>query len=136
MNKGYALLLAAAVLAVAVSPVSGQAPGYHIVESYPLGGSGSWDYLALDTAGHRLFIARQNRMMVVDLKGKLLGEIDGLKGAHGVAFSYDNNRGFATEGSSATVAMFDLAPFRSYHILRPMTPMPSCSIHRPSVCSR
>ncbi len=46
--------------------------------------------------------------MVVDAMGKLVGEISGLKGAHGVAFSYDHNRGFATEGSGASVAMFDL----------------------------
>jgi YVTN family beta-propeller protein len=92
-----------------VAAASAQAPGYHIVNTYVLGGSGSWDYLAFDGPGHRVFIARSNRMMVVDAAtGKLLGEIPGLKGAHGVAFSYANNRGFATEGGGATVAMFDL----------------------------
>ena len=98
----------AAVLLVAAA-LSAQAPGYHVLNTYPLGGSGSWDYLAFDAQGHRIFIARSNRMMVVDASsGKLLGEIPGLKGAHGVAFSYADNRGFATEGSGATVAMFDL----------------------------
>lgn len=109
MNKRYALLVAAAVLAVSGSPAAGQAPAYHIVDTYALGGTGSWDYLAFDGVGHRLFIARQNRVMVVDAAGKLVGEIAGLKGAHGVAFSYENNRGFATEGSGASVAMFDLS---------------------------
>lgn len=80
-----------------------------MVNTYALGGDGSWDYLAFDTQGHRVFIARQNRVMVVDpATGKLLGEIPGLKGAHGVAFSYATNQGFATEGAGASVVMFDL----------------------------
>lgn len=84
-------------------------PGYHIVSTYALGGDGSWDYLAFDTQGHRLFIARQNRVMVVDpASGKLLGEIPGLKGAHGVAFSYATNQGFASDGADAAVVTFDL----------------------------
>ena len=99
--------LAAALLLVAAAPVP--APGYHIVNTYALGGDGSWDYLAFDTQGHRLFIARQNRVMVVDPStGKLLGEIPGVMGAHGVAFVDAINRGFATEGAGASVVMFDL----------------------------
>ena len=107
MMSNRFLSLAVAVLLVAT--LAAQAPGYHVVNTYPLGGSGSWDYLAFDGTGQRVFIARSNRMMVVDAAtGKLLGEIPGLKGAHGVAFSQADNRGFATEGSGATVAMFDL----------------------------
>ncbi len=99
--------LALALLTVAASPAP--PPGYHVVATHALGGEGSWDYLAFDTAGHRLFIARQNRVMVVDpSSGRLLGEIPGLSAAHGVAFSYANNRGFATSGRDATVVMFDL----------------------------
>ncbi len=89
--------------------VAGQAPGYHTVKTFALGGDGSWDYLSLDTQGHRLFIARQNRVMVVDpASGKLLGEVPGIVGAHGVAFAYAAGRGFATSGNDSSVVMFDL----------------------------
>jgi DNA-binding beta-propeller fold protein YncE len=99
--------IAIALLTVAATPIP--APGYHIVSTFAPGGEGSWDYLAFDTDGHRLFIARQNRIMVVDpTSGKLLGEVPGINGAHGVAFSQANNRGFATEGAGASVTMFDL----------------------------
>ena len=92
-----------------VAALTAQAPGYHVVSTFPLGGSGSWDYLTFDAVGHRVFIARSNRIMVMDaVTGKLLGEIPGIKGAHGVAFSQADNKGFATEGSGASVAMFDL----------------------------
>jgi DNA-binding beta-propeller fold protein YncE len=88
---------------------SGEAP-YHVVRQVPLGGEGRWDYVTVDTAGNRLFIARQTRVMVVDIAGgKLLGEISGVDGAHGVALDYSTGHGFATAGRSGTVTMFDLA---------------------------
>lgn len=88
---------------------AGSAQSYHVVNTYTLGGDGGWDYLALDTVGHRLFIARSNRVMVVDPdNGKVLAEIPGLKGAHGVAFAYEAGHGFATSGADSSVVMFDL----------------------------
>jgi DNA-binding beta-propeller fold protein YncE len=82
---------------------------YHLVSSYTLGGDGGWDYVTVDTLGNRLFLARQNRVMVVDENtGKLLGEIPGLSGAHGVALAYDAGHGFATSGRDSSVTMFDL----------------------------
>jgi len=88
---------------------AGRAQSYHVVNTYTLGGDGGWDYLALDTVGHRLFIARANRVMVVDPdNGKVLAEIPGLKGAHGVAFAYEAGHGFATSGADSSVVMFDL----------------------------
>ena len=41
-------------------------PLYHIAHTYMLGGDGGWDYIVPDPPNHRLFIARQNRVMVVD----------------------------------------------------------------------
>jgi YVTN family beta-propeller protein len=47
--------------------------------------------------------------MVVDLgTGKLLGEIPGINGAHGVALAYPDGHGFATGGRDSSVTMFDL----------------------------
>lgn len=85
------------------------AQSYHITKTFTLGGDGSWDYVALDTVGHRLFVARQDRVMVIDPEsGKLLAEIPGLNRAHGVAFSYGTGKGFATSGGDSSVVVFDL----------------------------
>src|SRR3954468_8711568 len=82
---------------------------YHVARRLPLGGDGRWDYIAVDTASNRLFIARQDRVMVVDpVRGTLLGEVRGLDGAHGVALDYATNHGFATSGHDGIVVMFDL----------------------------
>lgn len=105
----------AIVLLLVLSTMAGLAaaqtdrPAYHVVRQIRLGGDGRWDYVTVDTAGNRLFIARQTRVMVVDpASGRLLGEIPGIDGAHGVALDYTTGHGFATAGRSGTVTMFDL----------------------------
>src|SRR4029077_3801821 len=97
-NRLSRLVSSGALLCVLVVPRA-RAQAYHVTKTYPLGGDGGGDYLALDTAGHRLFIARQNRVMVVDPEsGRLLAEIPGLDRAHGIAFAYQAGHGFATSG--------------------------------------
>jgi len=86
-----------------------QSQSYHVTHTYTLGGDGGWDYLSLDTVGHRLFVARQDRVMVMDpANGKLLAEIPGLNRAHGIAFDYADGKGFATSGGDSSVVIFDL----------------------------
>jgi DNA-binding beta-propeller fold protein YncE len=97
------------------SALAQKEPGasYHITHDLKLGGDGRWDYISIDTVNHRLFIARQTRVMVVDPEsGKLLGEIPGLNGAHGVALAYAAGHGFATSGRDSSVTMFDLKTLR------------------------
>lgn len=89
------------------------APHYHVTRRIVLGGAGSWDYVSLDTARNRLFIARTDRMMVIDPgTGHVLGEIGGLNRGHGVALAYPTGRGFITSGEDSTVVMFDLATLK------------------------
>jgi hypothetical protein len=67
----------------------------------------------LDSLGHRLFIAGETRVTVVDpVSGKLLAEIPGLDGAHGIALASSAGRGFATSGHDGSVTMFDLRSLR------------------------
>jgi hypothetical protein len=100
-----------ALLALAlVRTLSGQGAGsYQITHTYPLGGPGSWDYLVPDPPNHRVFIGRQDRVMVVDqTDGRLLGEVTGIRGAHGTAIAQVTGHGFATSGNDSSVVMFDL----------------------------
>jgi DNA-binding beta-propeller fold protein YncE len=83
-------------------------PLYRITHTYKLGGDGSWDYVVPDEPHHRLFIARQNRLMVVDEdSGVLIGEVKGINGAHGTAIAGASGHGFATSGNDQSVVMFD-----------------------------
>ena len=109
MNRiALVLLLAAAQTLPAQTPAA-----YRITHTYTLGGDGSWDYVIPDPPNHRLFIGRQDRVMVVDANdGKLLGEVAGINGAHGVAVVARAGHGFATSGNDASVVMFDLKTFK------------------------
>lgn len=108
-HTAIGLIALATPLSVAAAqrvPPRGQ---YHVAQRFQIGGEGGWDYLTVDTAGHRLFVMRSNRVTVVDLaSGKVLGELPGLNRGHGVAFDYKTGRGFATSGADSTVVMFDL----------------------------
>src|ERR1700690_2227208 len=87
---------------------------YHVTHTYSLGGDGRWDYVVPDPANHRLFIARQTRVMVVDEdSGRLLGEVTGIQGAHGTALAPAAGHGFATSGNDQSVVMFDLETFKT-----------------------
>ena len=86
---------------------------YHIAQTFKVGGDGSWDYIVPDAPHHRLFIGRQNRVMVVDeTNGTLLGEVTGINGAHGTAIAERTGHGFATSGNDSSVVMFDLQTFK------------------------
>ncbi len=100
------------ILAMPVAAQHATAP-YHLIASHTLGGDGGWDYLALDTAYHRVFVARGDRVMVIDEgSGKLLNEITGLHRTHGVAFDYRASHGFVTASGDSSVTMFDLATLK------------------------
>ena len=102
------------LLLVAVPALIAQsAPPYRITHTYTLGGDGGWDYVVADPPNHRLFIGRQNRVMVVDEdSGTLLGEVTGIQGAHGTAVVPSTGHGFATSGNDQSVVMFDLKTFK------------------------
>src|ERR1700704_5736257 len=97
-----------------VALVGAQTASYRITRTYQLGGDGSWDYVVPDPPNHRLFIARQNRVMVIDEdSGKLLGEVTGINGAHGTAIAENTGHGFATSGNDQSVVMFDLKTLKA-----------------------
>jgi YVTN family beta-propeller protein len=50
-------------------------------------------------------------MVVDENTGKLLGEVKGIKGAHGTAIAESTGHGFATSGDDESVVMFDLKTF-------------------------
>ena len=111
LSSPFAVAMAVAVVA---APAAAQRAGsYQIAHTYAVGGAGSWDYLVPDPPRHRVFIGRQDRVMVVDEHtGKLLGEVTGIHGAHGTAIAAASGHGFATSGNDSAVVMFDLETFK------------------------
>jgi DNA-binding beta-propeller fold protein YncE len=105
----YALSQAAATAPLAADTSPLPAPVYTVSRSFPLGGTGDWDYLALEASGARLFISRGDHVDVVEtVSGKLAGTIPNTAGVHGIAFAPALMRGFTSNGRSNTVSVFEL----------------------------
>ena len=85
------------------------AQGYHKTGSILIGGTGGWDYLTVDGAGHRMYVSHGTEVAVVDLASqKVVGKISGMKRVHGIALAEDLNTGFISDGGSNQVVVFDL----------------------------
>ncbi|HLW43024.1 MAG TPA: hypothetical protein VKS00_00975 [Candidatus Acidoferrales bacterium] len=83
--------------------------GYHLLKSIPVGGDTFWDYLKFDPTSRRLFISHGTHCVVLDIdSGKVVGDITGMQGIHGIVLAPEFNRGFITDGRAAKVVIFDL----------------------------
>lgn len=89
-------------------------PGYHVIQTYKLGGDGGWDYLTLDSSSRRLYISRATHVIVIDADtGKPVGDIADTPGVHGIALAPELNRGFISNGKEGTVTIFDLQTLKA-----------------------
>jgi DNA-binding beta-propeller fold protein YncE len=100
---GYA---AVALLCCANSAAAGDA---RVTARFSLGGAGGWDYPSVDAKAHRLYLARADRVQVVDTTtGKAVAEIADTPGVHGIALAPELGRGFISCGKANVVKVFDL----------------------------
>src|SRR3569833_4617694 len=111
--KGIVLPAVLAAAAIAVTAGAGYAaPNYHVVNKYAVGGDGFWDYLSVDPGTGHLFISRGSHVQVMDTStGKIVGDIDGTTGVHGLAVDGELNRGFTSNGCVACVSVVVLFLF-------------------------
>jgi DNA-binding beta-propeller fold protein YncE len=112
MNRCLSLL----VLVLGLFSHQVHAESYRVTGSIPIGGTGHWDYLAVDSDNRRL-VSHNAEVVVIDLDSqKILGKIAVGGFSHGIAIAPDVNLGFITTGGSGTdprkypteVACFDL----------------------------
>ncbi|HLY76169.1 MAG TPA: YncE family protein [Planctomycetota bacterium] len=102
-------LLLAAPAAPQEKP-SGLAKSAEIV----LEGGTSFDYVNVDAAGNRLFVAHGPKIDVVDpKKGAVVGEVTGVDGSHGAIAVHEVKRGFATAGRKNRLIAFDLETYKT-----------------------
>ena len=117
-------LLTGAALAAATLPT--------LTGSVVIGGKGGWDYVAVDPSSHRVFVSHESRMLVVDpAAGKVVAEIPGTPGVHGIAFAPGPNRGFITCGKSDALVVIDLTSFKTLGRLEKIGKKPDAVTYDP-----
>jgi hypothetical protein len=110
LHRLYSKLAFSALFAVAVA-ASAQAP-FHLDHRWVIGGEGGWDYIAADSASHRLYITHMTTVDVVNTdSGKIIGQVKGLTRTHGVVIPSGSTVGFVTDGGANVVVAFDLQTF-------------------------
>ena len=82
--------------------------GYKVETRYPVPGNGGFDYVTIDSAARRLYLAHGTQVDVIDPdNGKLIGTIADTPGVHGVALAPEFKHGFTSNGRENKVSMFD-----------------------------
>lgn len=82
---------------------------YKVLRKVPIGGKGGWDYLTVDSQNRRLYVAHSTQIEVLNLDTyESAGVIPNTAGAHGVAVVPALNKGYITNGQTATCLVFDL----------------------------
>jgi hypothetical protein len=94
------------------SPAPDESGPYQVSQTFHVGGEGGWDYLTVDPDHKLLYVPRSTHTMVLDATtGKTVADIPGQKRNHGVALVPSAGRGFITDGTDASVTVFDLKTY-------------------------
>ncbi len=106
-------LLAFLASAAQAQPLSNAGGSYQVSQTFHIGGDGAWDYLTVDAEHKLLFVPRSTHTMVLEAAtGKTVADIPGQKRNHGVAVVASAGRGFITDGTDASVTVFDLKTYK------------------------
>jgi DNA-binding beta-propeller fold protein YncE len=101
-------------IAMVVLGVAAEAPGFKVTKKYPVPGNGGFDYIVFDSSSNRLYVSHGTEVDVLDAdSGKVLGRVADTPGVHGIAIVPNLHRGFTTNGSNATVSVFDTDTFKT-----------------------
>ena len=95
---------------VAPIPASTQLSGdpFFVKKTWFIGGVGNWDYLTIDPAAQRLYIAHGPVVQVVDIgSGELIGQISGFIEAHSVTLDDTGANAYVSDGRADAVDVVD-----------------------------
>ena len=96
-------------VSMAVGAIAFAAEGFKVLSKIKIGGTGGWDYVAVDPDAKRVYASHGTVVEVADTStGKVVGQITQLHGVHGIAVAPEFGKGFITNGQSNSVTIFDL----------------------------
>ncbi|MEP7253905.1 MAG: YncE family protein [Ginsengibacter sp.] len=84
--------------------------GYHVANTFHVGGAGGWDYPAADAGSNKLYLSHGTQVNIIDKNsGDSIGVITDVTGVHGIAFVHALGKGYISDGRLNNVTVFDLA---------------------------
>ena len=87
---------------------------YSVQKQFKLGGPGLWDYLVFDSAKNRLFISRDDRVLVLStVDDSQVAVIANTPGVHGIALAPELGKGFTSNADTNTITVFDLTSLKT-----------------------
>jgi len=108
MSRKYQWLVRIITVSLAAFSFAGSS-GYHVANTFKVGGEGGWDYLTADASARRLYVSRGTHVIVLDLdSGKSVGDIPDTPGVHGITLAPELGRGFVSNGRDNSVTIFDI----------------------------
>jgi DNA-binding beta-propeller fold protein YncE len=119
MGMARLTLVGVASLAAVTRPLVAQAPAaaatpYRVIQTFDVCDDGGWDCLTIDPGSKRLFVPRGTHVMVLNTdNGEKVGDITETAGVHDVALAIELNKGFTSNGRSASVTVFDLKTLKT-----------------------
>ena len=105
-------LACAATTAPAAAPTA--VDPYRIIARYQIGGNETgYDYLRVDAALRRLYVAHANRVEVLNAdSGASIGQITGMHGVHGIEIVPELDKGYTSDGLDRAITVFDRKTLR------------------------
>ena len=109
------LLTCAALAGLAAPAVA--APAYTLSKSLALGAPDRWDYVVVDDATARVYVAHADHLDVIDGRtGTIVGKVEGIPGGtHGTVISTVTHQGFTDDGRAGKAVVFDLKTLKVTH---------------------
>src|SRR5271168_1074612 len=101
-NRHFLFYAAAGCVAFASFSAPSAAPavaaGYRIIARYQIGGNDTgYDYLRVDAAMRRLYVAHATRVEVLNVDtGERIGQITGMRGVHGIELVPELGKGYTS----------------------------------------
>jgi YVTN family beta-propeller protein len=91
------------------SAIPAAAADYRIIARYQIGGNDTdYDYLRVDTAMRRLYVAHANRVEVLNVdSGAPIGQLTGMHGVHGIELVPELGKGYTSDGLDRAITVFD-----------------------------
>lgn len=113
LKQSAVMLIAALSLFGRTAGAQSSAGDYAVSNTLHIGGEGRWDYISVD-ADHRLYLTRSTHTHIVEAaSGKILGDIAGGSGLHGVAVVPTLHRGYITDGKAGKLIVFNTGTLKA-----------------------